>query len=211
MKQVISLCCALGLSACSLFNRSSDSGYYPRSEVSGAQEFYRDKQAYEEEQSLRELGYSPNQELTDIEQQRLENRMVLRRLETRLETDRERRQYYSLKGLMKSDGERVTFLRIPTVEARERWASNRGIRARENDRSETITHLIEKNDITLGMSHKAVLESWGDPDGVEVSGNTALGNERWKYSRYISGNEGYNKQLRMIYFEAGRVVGWETY
>ena len=210
MKLVVCLCCALGLSACSLLSRSTDSGYSTRLETSGAQEYYRDKQAHEEEQSLRELGYSPHQELTDTEQERLDDRMLLRRLESRLETDRERRQYYSLKGLMRSDAERITFLRIPTVEARERWANNRGIRARENDRSEMIGQLIEKNDITLGMSHKAVLESWGDPDSVEISGNPAMGNERWKYSRYISGNEGYNKQLRMIYFEAGRVVGWET-
>jgi hypothetical protein len=71
--------------------------------------------------------------------------------------------------------------------------------------------LIEKNDVSVGMSQKAVTESWGDPDLVEVAGDPIYGNERWRYSRYISSNDGYNKQVRVIYFESGRVVGWETH
>ena len=58
------------------------------------------------------------------------------------------------------------------------------------------------------MSKRAVQESWGEPERIEVAGNPTYGNERWKYSTYVSSTEGFNEEERMIYFEGGRVVGW---
>lgn len=202
----------LGLSACSMLQRSANSGYYETSipEARGTQEFYNDKKSYEIDETRQELGMRNSQALSDADRERIEDRMTLKRLESKLETQREKRQYYKLKGIMRSDRERIAFLRIPTIEARERFAQNRGLRVDENY-SEAIVGLIESQDIAVGMSQKAVTESWGDPDVVEVAGDPVYGNERWKYSHYTSGNEGYQKEMRVVYFESGRVVGWESH
>jgi len=201
----------LGLSACSLMQRSSDSGYYDSNEESkGVREFYSDRKAYEEDETRKELGLKNSIPLTEDDRSRLEARLALRRLESRLETNNEKRQYYKYKGLMRSDGERINFLRLPTMEARERFAQNRGLRT-DDAYSDAVASLIETQDIAVGMSQKAVMESWGDPDLVEVAGDPVFGNERWKYNHYASGNDGYQKEMRLVYFEAGRVVGWESY
>lgn len=201
----------LGLSACSLLQRSGDSGYYDSNEESkGVREFYSDRKSYEEDETRKELGLKNSIPLTDDDRSRLEARLALKRLESRLETSSEKRQYYKYKGLMRSDGERINFLRLPTMEARERFAQNRGLRVDENY-SDSVASLIETQDIAVGMSQKAVMESWGDPDLVEVAGDPVFGNERWKYNHYASGNDGYQKEMRLVYFEAGRVVGWESY
>ena len=76
---------------------------------------------------------------------------------------------------------------------------------------EPIVIAIENNDITIGMSKGAVVQSWGDPERKEVAGNPLYGNERWLYNKMVSSVDGYSKQTRIIYFEGGRVAGWETY
>lgn len=70
--------------------------------------------------------------------------------------------------------------------------------------------LIETQDIAVGMPQDYVKRSWGDPMSVEVSGNPIYKNERWKYQKFVSAPEGYRKETRYVYFEGGRVVGWET-
>ncbi|MCB0363272.1 MAG: hypothetical protein KDD35_11140, partial [Bdellovibrionales bacterium] len=96
------------------------------------------------------------------------------------------------------------------VEARERWVRQMGISDDSSGYSEEMAKLIEANEIILGMSQAAVTESWGDPDVIEFAGDPIYRNERWKYSKYVSSEEGYRREMRLIYFEAGRVVGWET-
>lgn len=206
---LIAIC--LGLSACSLVPpRDPRSGYGEFDSGYSASDFYDEKRRHEEEQSREELGWSNSRPLSEDERDRLENRLRLRRLESRLESKAEKKQYYALKGLMRGDAERIAFLSIPTVSARERWAQNRGLIVDDEKHSDSTTDAIEKNDVVLGMTSKAVTESWGDPDLVEVAGDPVYGNERWRYSRYVSSEEGYQKQDRVIYFEAGRVVGWES-
>lgn len=200
----------LGLSACSLIERSPRSGYYSESEEGEAiPSIYEQKQLSLTDDAKEELGLQGHV-LTDEERDSLENRIRLKRMEGRLGSKREKRQYYGLRSTLKNDSERIYFLSLPTVEARERWAAGHGISSGQPEiRSEETAKLIEANDITLGMSSKAVQESWGDPDTIEVAGNPLYGNERWKYNRYVSGNEGYQKELRIVYFEGGKVVGWE--
>jgi hypothetical protein len=200
-----------GLTACSLLQRSPDSGYADDYERPwNSEQLFAEKKAYENEQAREEFGWANSRPLNDGEAQALNNRIALNRMETRLVTDREKRQYYRYKGAMLDDRERAYFLSLPTVEARERWATNRGYNSEEEGYSDNIAELIEKNDLTVGMSQKAVVESWGDPDIVEVAGNPIYANERWRYSKYISSNEGYQKVDKFLYFEAGRLVGWET-
>lgn len=201
-----------GLTACSFLQRHPESGYADMDVETRwtSEKLLEEKRQYKENLAREEFGWSSSRPLSEAERQALEARLALHRLELQLQTDREKRQYYRYKGLMLNDQERIYFLRLPTVEARERWATGRGYNAEEDGYSDQIAEMIEKNDVTVGMSQKAVIESWGDPDIVEVAGNPIYGNERWRYSRYISSNEGYQKVDRYLYFEAGRLVGWET-
>ena len=201
----------LGLSACAGLTRDPRSGYAYDTTVYRAADFYQKKQRNDENQVREDLGWSYDRPLSESEQGLLESRLRVRRLESKLESQREKRQYYQLKGLMRNDAERIYFLTLPTVEARERWSRNRGLVANEEVHNDEVANIIEKNDISMGMSQRAVTESWGDPDLVEVAGDPVYGNERWRYSRYMSSNDGYQKETRIIYFEAGRVVGWETH
>ena len=56
------------------------------------------------------------------------------------------------------------------------------------------------DDVTLGMRKDDVMRNWGRPDRMDVAGDPRLENERWAYRR-----EGYTSY---IYFESGRVEGW---
>ena len=139
-----------------------------------------------------------------------ENRLRLHRMEAQLESKRDRKQYYTVRNLMSNDGERMDFLSLPNYQMKQRWLQTRGFLNQEESYSEPVAKAIEANDISLGMSQKAVRESWGDPDLVETAGNPMYGYERWNYHRFVAGNDGFQKENRIVYFEGGRVVGWET-
>lgn len=202
---------AFGLSACTSLSRSSSSGYdYTEySETSGpTMDLYRQREIGVETEAKEELGVL-GRPLDESERVAVEARVNLKRAEGRLNTKREKKQYYGLRAAFKNDRERLYFLSLPTYEARDRWAALRGLGAQQENRSEEVAKTIESNDIALGMSQKSVTESWGDPDAIETAGNPLYGYERWKYNRYVSGNDGYQKEMRIVYFEGGRVVGWE--
>ena len=202
--------CYLGLSACALFNRDARSGYFYREEESGGTQadIYTQKKLTVETEAREELDLL-GRPLSDEERITLESRIRLKRSETKLATKREKKQYYQIRSQLKNDRERMYFLSLPTYEARERWAATRGLGLKDETYTEEVAKVIESNDITLGMTQKAVTESWGDPDAVEVAGSQVYGFERWRYNRYVSGNDGYQKEMRIVYFEGGRVVGWE--
>lgn len=201
---------SLGLSACAMFDRNPRSGYYSYGEESGsyATELYNEKKLTVVNEAKEELDLM-GRPLADDERLMLENRIRLKRAEGKLATKREKKQYYQIRSQLKNDNERLYFLSLPNYEARERFAAGRGLGQKDESYSDEMAKVIESNDIALGMSQKAVMESWGDPDAVEVAGNALYGYERWKYNRYVSGNEGYQKENRIVYFEGGRVVGWE--
>ncbi|HMN67363.1 MAG TPA: hypothetical protein PKC28_02385 [Bdellovibrionales bacterium] len=199
----------LGLSACAMIERSAQSGYmYENDGYQRSADIYQQKALPTESEAREELGML-GRSLEDDERAAVETRIRLKRQEAKLATKREKQQYYQVRSALKNDRERLHFLSLPTFEARERWAAGRGLGVSEEAYSEDVAKTIESNDIALGMSQKAVMESWGDPDAVEIAGNAVYGLERWKYNRYVSGNEGYQKELRVVYFEGGRVVGWE--
>jgi len=199
-----------GLTACAHLDRSSRSGYMSESEESMAApaDLYRQKAMNVENEAREELGLL-GRPLGDIERRAVEGRIKLKRMEARIATKREKKQYFEFRGALKSDRERIQFLSLPTFEARSRFAQARGFGLQDDTYSEDVAKTIEGNDIALGMSQKGVTESWGDPDIVETAGNALYGFERWKYNRYVSGDDGYKKELRIVYFEGGRVVGWE--
>lgn len=206
----VSLLMCLGLSACAIFERNPRSGYFYEEESSGSarSNLYEMRKQTVETEAREELGLQSHS-LSPEERSVLETRLRLKRMESQISTKREKKQYYSVRSQLKNDRERLYFLSLPTYEARERWSATRGLNQKDETYSDEVAKAVEANDIALGMTQKAVMESWGDPDAVEVAGSQVYGYERWKYNRYISGADGYQKEMRIVYFEGGRVVGWE--
>lgn len=66
------------------------------------------------------------------------------------------------------------------------------------------------NRLTLGMTMPRVLELWGKPTDVKAAGDSNDGNERWVYSEGVAGLYGLGSN-RVVYFEQGRVAGWESH
>lgn len=74
-----------------------------------------------------------------------------------------------------------------------------------------ITRAIHTRDVILGMNTDEVANSWGEPVKVVRSGTDNSGRERWVYVDGLSA-PGFRSlaEKRVIYFENGEVVGWET-
>jgi len=64
-------------------------------------------------------------------------------------------------------------------------------------------------DVRLGMSMAEVQSNWGHPRHVLFAGTQTDGNQKWVYPDGSTSSFGLG-QSRVIYFEQGRVVGWET-
>lgn len=156
-----------------------------------------------------ELGLDPRRKLTDEERARVLERRKLRRLERSLDSQRERVQYSKVLPWLNGDSEKIEMLSIPSIEGRQAWINKNRIWSRVKNLSD-FDDVVEAQDIALGMPADYVRKSWGEPDQVETSGNPIYRNERWQYTRQISTPQGYKQQRRSVYFEGGRVVGWET-
>jgi len=202
----------LGLSACSISHRSEQSGYANHfgSQAGSAQEFYREKRQNEWQSAKSDLGHNEQAELNPETAYQIRQRIELQRLEKEISNQQEKRQYYSYKPYFKNDADRIQFLKLPNREAKERWARQMGLTTEEKSFDNQTSELIDKNDIAKGMTRKAVTQSWGEPEIVEHAGNPIYGNERWRYNKLVSTEEGYKQETRIVYFEAGRVIGWET-
>jgi len=160
-------------------------------------------------EALEELGWSPSRRLTPEEQSVLEKRMELHKMERNLISEREREQYFNYKPYFENDQDRIDFLNLPNVEARDRFAMTKGIYFHANKYTPVVREAVSKSDIVLGMNKDAVIESWGEPETVEVAGSQLYGNEKWVYTEYVPSSEGYQKEERVVIFEGGKVVGWQ--
>lgn len=211
MKYVSFLIAAVGAGSlffqtgCASMNRSSGSGYTAFSKDQGDSP---DTRTRDRLKSQRELGLTDD-EMNSDSRDLVNDRTALRNMEKQLEGKRETEQYYKNKPYMRSDRERMAFLSIDGFENRERWLEKKGILGAKTPHTSPIQALIEVNDITIGMTKQAVRDSWGEPELVEVAGNPVYGNERWAYSEQIPSTDGYQTEHRLVYFESGRVVGWE--
>ena len=156
-----------------------------------------------------ELGLDPKKGFTDTERKDVMNRRRLRQLERGLDSPRERVNYSKVLPLFANDLERIEYLSIPSLEGRQAWANRNKIWGREKINPDLVV-AAEAKDIAVGMTQDLVRQSWGEPTQVEQSGNPIYKNERWKYIRELPTLSGYKRQRRYVYFEAGRVVGWET-
>jgi hypothetical protein len=156
-----------------------------------------------------ELGLNPKADLKEEEKKQILDRKKLRELERALDSQKERLQYSKVLPWLKNDQEKIEVLSIPSVEGRQVWINKNKIWSRAKD-LKNFDDVVEAQDIALGMPADYVKKSWGDPDNIEISGNPIYKNERWQYNRQVSTPLGYKQEKRLVYFEGGRVVGWET-
>lgn len=156
-----------------------------------------------------ELGMNPKKTLSKTEMGEVRNRRRLRQLERTLDSEKERLSYSKVLPLFLSDLEKIEYLSIPSIEGRQSWVNRNKVWSRMKSNKD-FQDMVESQDLTLGMTQDLVRKSWGDPDSVENSGNPIYKNERWKYTRESPSLNGYKRERRYVYFEGGRVVGWET-
>ena len=63
-------------------------------------------------------------------------------------------------------------------------------------------------DVYLGMRTQDVKNTWGEPTRVQHAGGSDSQHQRWIYPTSYSYTGTQN--ARIVYFENGQVVGWET-
>lgn len=134
----------------------------------------------------------------------------LKQLEAGLTDPRSLEQYSRWLPWFRDDNEKVFFLSLPTVQARQAWVAEQDIPGRAKRISQELKAVIEAKDIALGMTESMVKQSWGEPEVVEVSGEPAFRNSRWKYNRQIATPDGFRTEKRTVYIEGGKVSGWDT-
>ncbi len=198
----------LALTGCAQFQRSSSSGY-----KEGLQYSETRPQSNRYDRATRQTAYELGKNPEDLSYEDLEtirSRQKLKDLERTLISKKEREQYSKVLPWLISDAEKIDFLSIPSIEGRQQWINRKNIWARSQAPQEEVKSLIEAQDIAVGMPQEYVRRSWGEPMNVEVSGNPLYKNERWKYQRQVATSQGFRKETRFVYFEGGRVVGWET-
>lgn len=180
------------LSSCSLVQRSPESGYNKKSRSSSVR-----KSSKINSSSAEESGVN------------IDDKTRLKQLENALTTKKEVEQYSKSLPWFKDQDEQIEFLSLGNFEERQRWLADKNFSARSVEVANNMHDLVEAQDIAVGMPQSLVKKSWGDPESVEVSGNPQFRNERWRYSKYVSTNDGYKLEKKLVYFEAGKVVGWE--
>lgn len=156
-----------------------------------------------------ELGFDPKKEITEPQKQEILNRKKLRHLERSLDSQKERLQYSKVLPWLNSDLEKIEILSIPSIEGRQAWINKNKIWSRTKE-LKNFDEVVESQDIAVGMPAEYVRRSWGEPSHIESSGNPIYKNERWQYLKQVSTPQGYKQEKRSVYFEGGRVAGWET-
>ena len=134
----------------------------------------------------------------------------IRKLERNLTSRRDVELYSRTLPLLANAEERIEFLSLPDLETRKEWIQANRIFARAQASQKEFSSIVSSKDIALGMTESLVKASWGDPDQVEVSGHPLFKNQRWKYIQQQPSQDGFITEKRTVYFEAGRVVGWDT-
>ena len=134
----------------------------------------------------------------------------IQHLERTLQTRGEKEQYAKVLPWLKSEDEKKEFLSLSSLESRKAWVDEKKILQRVNENNTEYKDLVDNQDIAIGMPMEFVKKSWGDPASMEVAGNPIYKNEKWKYIRQLSTTDGFNQEKRIVYFEGGRVVGWEV-
>lgn len=189
----------LTLVGCSGFQRSPGSGYAPGSSGSKSSNSSSDMNPTP---GASANGLSLPANLT------VEERIA--EFEKRLISQREKEHYSRLLPWFESKEERLNYLLEPNLNSKEKFAQDFGIWKRAQNPSATVLALVRGQDIALGMPQIYVRQSWGEPQKIEISGDPYFKNERWKYVRQVSTPQGFRQERRTVFFEGGKVAGWDT-
>jgi hypothetical protein len=115
-------------------------------------------------------------------------------------------QYEKVEKKFNNASEKIYFLKLSPAE-RQDYLESRGF---SQSPTQTVRDRIQNanqrfhersSGISFGMSKDDVRYNYGQPVRVEVAGNPSNENERWVYN--------LNGATKYIYFEGGRVEGWE--
>ncbi len=181
------------LVACANFDRSGASGYADRRQT----------------QLTRTSSRGSSNGRLEEDEESINEKTRLKQLENALSSRKETEQYSKALPCFENDRERIEFLQLPGFETRQKWLVQQGFSSRAAQTQTKMKDLIESQDIALGMSQSLVKQAWGDPDQVEVSGNPQFKNERWHYNKFVSTQDGFKPEKKLVFFEGGKVVGWE--
>jgi hypothetical protein len=72
-----------------------------------------------------------------------------------------------------------------------------------------VQKALESEELILGMRTQDVLSIWGKPQRIESAGDPKMGNQKWSYSNSVL-RQWNSQPSKVIYFESGKVVGWEN-
>lgn len=192
-KQLLPLFSLLILVACQNLQRSPDSGYGAGSSRPKTKTVYSNG------------SLSPADMIQNFSQ-----KQKINYFEKKLKSRSEKEHYSRVLPWFESEDERLSYLILPDLERKESWTQDRSIWHRSGSPTEQALTLIKNQDIAMGMPREYVRRSWGEPQNVDVSGDPLFLNERWKYIRQVSSNQGYKQEKKIVYFEGGKVVGWST-
>lgn len=151
-------------------------------------------------------NYSDNDSMYDYNSS-LEG-AVVKDVDSALPTKRAKELFYRILPWI-SDEEKVDFLSLANFQEQRQWVQEKQIFMRQSSTTPNEISAIDNKDIYVGMQQEYVKKSWGEPQGIETAGNPLYRNERWKYLRQIATENGFEQQKRYVYFEDGKVVGWE--
>ncbi len=127
-----------------------------------------------------------------------------------LKTRREKEHYSKLLPWFRNEDEKLEYLSLGSMREKIEWANDKKIWNRARSPNDEMKSLMQSQDIAIGMPMEYVLKAWGDPISRQTSGNPLFKNEKWRYERSVPTQEGFKKEVRIVYFEGGKVVGWET-
>jgi len=112
--------------------------------------------------------------------------------------------YEDHKHKLATTSERIYFLKLSQYE-RSDYLQSRGFLKTKSPTQEPDGYRemfgVRETHVAEGMTKSDVESNWGSPSRVEVAGNPSYENEKWQYV--------INGATKYIYFEAGRVQGWE--
>ncbi len=192
---------------CANLERSNQSGY--RGQTYTKTKDTNSAEKIQEQQYVVQLGLDPQNQGKDL-QSLAQTRVLLRQRERSLNNAREKAQYYKYGSLLKDDQERLDFLELGNYEAKQAYLRSMNVGARNQTPPPSIQKAIDNQDITLDMTQEWVRQSWGDPVKVDIAGDPAFKNERWRYIYQQATPDGFRQEKRTVYFEGGRVVGWDA-
>jgi hypothetical protein len=109
--------------------------------------------------------------------------------------------YSKYKHKLTTTSEKIYFLKLPLDERRDYLVWRGFVRPATNSLATDRGIVQKQNQVFLGMSKEEVMNTIGAPKQVEVAGNPSHENERWLYN--------HNGASSYVYFESGRVEGWE--